>query len=140
MLLGSSASAGRLQRRRRLVTRPRISRPDPVKRPPPPAPPPRRSRARLGLRWLLAERRRNKRSGVPAAGFRRFSAEDLAEFGQEMFQGIAPAGNNFNGAAMFRGAIDNNAYCEEFKHPSFYAGLINYHETQDGNRDDLDAD
>ena len=42
---------------------------------------------------------------MPAAGFRRFSAEDLADFGQEMFQ-----------------------------------GLINYHETQDGNRDDLDAD
>ena len=57
-----------------------------------------------------------------------------------MFQGIAPAGNNFNGATMFRGAIDNNAYCEKYKHPSFYNGLINYHETQDGNRDDLDAD
>ena len=85
---GSSASAGHLQRRRRLVTRPRISRPDPVKRPPPPAPPPRQSRARLGLRWLLAERRRNKRSGVPAAGFRRFSAEDLAEFGREIFNDI----------------------------------------------------
>ena len=67
------------------------------------------------MRWLLAERHRNKRSGVPAAGFRRFSAEDLADFGQEMFQGIAPAGNNYSGAALFRG-------------------------TMDGNRDDLDAD
>ena len=87
---GAPSSAGHLQRRRRLITdrRPRISRPDPVKRPPPPALLPRQSRARLGLRWLLAERRRHKRSGVAAAGYRRYSAEDLAEFGREIFNDI----------------------------------------------------